>query len=266
MESFLEIFDVLYEIKDNITDYQFLFLNEKVGELYKLAKENKKNNESEEDLSEEELTEEESDLEEDRNEEGWETEEENIFSPFAREIINVSNANSHRIIIEQSDSSISDESEDSDGNFSIYEDDEMENLNHEDFKQCCKSLETLKLYKNFDEFIKINPILGNLYENVLVEIQIEPDFGDYDRDYFVRNLRNLVKLEYNLDEKNRVYCILAMYNFVMKYAECVKDNKDFGKIMIVKFRKYENDNFLIELLGEISVDRWLESYENILKE
>ena len=33
MDRYLEIFDVIYEIKDKISDQQYLFLNERVKEL-----------------------------------------------------------------------------------------------------------------------------------------------------------------------------------------------------------------------------------------
>jgi len=250
MENYLEIFDVLFEIKDNITDYQFLFLNEKVGELYKLAKENKKLDVYEIETEEEE--------DEEDEEEDWETEEEEDTT----EIIRVAYPQNQRIIIEHSDSESELDSDDDD--FSIEEEDEQEIVNHEDFVQCCKSLETLKLYKNFDEFIEINPILGNLYREAEVEIQKEPIFDDYDRDYFVRNLRNLVKLEHTLNEKNRVYCILSMYNFLMKNAQCVKENLNLGKILLIKFEKYENNVYLLELLNGMDIKSWLQSFKNIL--
>jgi len=41
MEKYLEIFDVLYEIKEQISDKNYLFLNEMIKELYEKA--NQKN-------------------------------------------------------------------------------------------------------------------------------------------------------------------------------------------------------------------------------
>lgn len=41
MEEYKEIFDILYEIKDKIDDYQYLRLSNLICSLYNLAKESK---------------------------------------------------------------------------------------------------------------------------------------------------------------------------------------------------------------------------------
>lgn len=46
MEKYLELFDMLYEIKDNISDKQFIFLNNTISEMYneiKILRDIKKN-------------------------------------------------------------------------------------------------------------------------------------------------------------------------------------------------------------------------------
>ena len=44
MDKYLEIFDVLYEIKEQISDKNYLFLNTQIKELYQLAKINTNKN------------------------------------------------------------------------------------------------------------------------------------------------------------------------------------------------------------------------------
>lgn len=243
MDNYLEIFDVLYEIKDQISDKNFVYLNEKVSEMYAEIKNFRDNNDTA------------SDNQSDNESDG---------------IIRAERPSRIHRYYHDSGSSISSNvsSEDEEPRPRII----IDNDSDEEYCYCngrkntfC-SLENLKNCDNFQDLVLKNKFLKNVINEPYNILNITEVDDVYDRNIFLENVRALFKLKEIIDDENNKYLIMiAFFDYCLSNIRFLKENKNFGILVHIKLEEMlkSEENFR-NLLQKFHFNEniWLESFKN----
>ncbi len=242
MEEYLDIFDVLYEIKDKISDKEFRFLNERVGQLYAFAKENLNN--------QMQFPENNSDSESELEEES-DVEEESIISQEAEESDNDIELDNFIECNEADPTHIISYCDCSDGEESI----------------CIFNADIFKSCKNYPKFIEINPILENIYEEKSIEFTKEPISRSFIVQDIVFNVNVILNLLTNLKEKNqKIWASFAIFDYLMRNIEFVKMHKKFAEKILLKCNEILEDENAIDILSKLNFDKniWINTFKSLI--
>lgn len=242
MDNYLEIFDVLYEIKDQISDKNFVYLNEKVSEMYAEIKNFRENNDSE------------SDNESDNESDGIiRAERPSRIRRYYRDIGSSISSN------------VSSEDEEPRPRIIIDNDSDEEYCDCNGRKNTFCSLENLKNCDNFQDLVSKNKFLKNVINEPYNILNITEVDNVYDRNIFLENVRALFKLKEIIDDENNKYLIMiAFFDYCLSNIRFLKENKNFGILVHIKLEEMlkSEENFRVLLLNfHFNENIWLESFK-----
>jgi hypothetical protein len=239
MDEHLSIFDDLYDIKDNISDGNFLILNNK---LKNLVQQNKN------------------------------------FREFLRKNL-VSDDGDNPEIIEQhiqflaeNEYESEEESEEeleyvcSCSTRYVFPDLLIFTEDITNFF-CLSSLERMQNCENFKRLMMKLPLLENLFRKVDLPFAEEPIYNEYIKEEIVLIVKILLLfIEKFSEKKNKSIIIFIIYDFMIKNINFMKDNQIYANKTLKKYEELLNDRDYVKFAIEYNVNytRWIDIIKSII--
>ncbi len=233
MDEHLSIFDDLYDIKDKISDSQFLILNNKIKNL---VRENKnfrkflKRNEVSYDVL--------------FVEEGEEESEEESEEEIPMDIGTVCSCSTRYVFPK-----ILDHNEDISEYF------------------CLSSQERMMNCENVKRLIEKLPLLENLYRKIDLPFIEEPTYNEYIKDEVKLIMKILLFLTGKVPRKrNKSIISFVLFDFMIKNINFMKDNQIFITTLLDKLQELKTDEEYITIASEFNVNytKWLDIIKSMI--
>ena len=120
---------------------------------------------------------------------------------------------------------------------------------------CCGFFE-LRKCRNFERFIKMNPVVNGLYNSERVEPVKQPNIGKCFPDAVIlNNHNNLLQLLFSMTrDRHRDIVNTAVFDFLMRNAKYLKKNRALAAAAYCSVREVTADESFVNFMTEIEFD------------
>ena len=230
MDEHIDIFNIIYSIKDKISDNDFLELNNKIQKLIQENRQLKTSNEIHIYVSDSEESEE----SEEESEELEEESEHNQCICSTRWGLFDSNIDSKNV----------------------------------DDYFCLDSIESIKKCENFKRLFDTLPLMKNLINKIDLPFVEEPIEQEYVKELFIFIVRILLSLvDRIIGKRKKIIIFFVMYDYLIRNINFLKDNQKFTEGCLKKYEEIVADEDLVYYAREYNVNylRWNEILKSILQ-
>jgi len=232
MDKYLEVFEVLYDIKEKISDKQYIILNENFMELIKIAESYYDRSIHSEDYISEYTT---------------ESEDESSDSSEVEEIVSNDEpqASIPPIII------------------TTQQTEDICRCTENDV--CINTFDKFRKCSNLERFLEINPILRKLIDtNTIITLTKNPvEQNDEMRLFCINNVKLCLDFYSNTYLKiDQIIIISAIYDFLMKNIQFVKKHKNIRNCLLNKINEFSEEEEFHKFLREndFSLEIWKNTF------
>jgi hypothetical protein len=232
MDNHLDIFEDIYDIKDNITDGQFLILNNKIKNL---IQENK-----------------------------------NLKEKLPNSMFQFENEEFGEVIQEQSNEVTRSTLRLSCGClFNCNFDNPFMFGNDLSYCFCLDSHERMENCENFKKLFEKVPLLQNIFHKIEQSFTEESLEQEYNKDKIVSIYRILLFLFEKISEKkNKIIISLVIYDYIIKNINFLKDHQKHAHTVYRKFEELTTDEDFVQTALEYNVNykKWLDIMKSIISQ
>lgn len=235
MEDYTDVIEVLYDIKDKITDHQYMILNDSFLQLIRIAESYNRLIPSENYFNEY-STDSDIDIESDVEEEVPNNEPTITVQPIIPPRIQEVNTRENQNICQCTENDV-----------------------------CVENIKKFCSCSNLERFLEINPIARRLIdENVPITFTRIPVLHqEVNRSFCVKNIKLCLDFITNLHPKShRIIIASSIYDFLMKNLQFVRLNKTFRASVLKKITEFSQEEEFQEFLREndFSFEIWKNAF------
>jgi hypothetical protein len=130
---------------------------------------------------------------------------------------------------------------------------------------CFDTMENLKECDNFKELYKRYPLIINLFERTDELFTDEQKYQDYDKDYITMITKIfLVYVEKMKRSYDKTIVALVMYDFIIRNIKFLTDHNTYARIVLSKFEDMMNETIFISITENYNINH--QKWYDILKD